>query len=373
MLLGDRTFVDRDESIAFQKTGVFHILVVAGLHVAALAALIFWTTRKLRLTPTVTIVIVVAALTAYIAVVEVRAPVLRATLMACAVVLGGFFYRRLDLINSAALAALAILIASPLAIRDSSFQLSFVAIGCIAGLAIPWIDATVQPYARALRGWRDITRDAGHEPRAAQFRLDVRATLRWLASHSPSRAAAYIQNALAGSLAITFRISELLSLTLILQLGMLPLMAANFHRIALSAPAVNLVAVPITGIIVPWGFLTLTAGLLWPFLGKLLAAPLALLTAFLLHVVAWFAALPRWSYRIPTPPLCANDPLLRARHRHRNRSAHKLRDHSTKSPPHHLRPVSNLPHYRNSRRHIPLLAHSRLRPPGIHNPRRRPR
>jgi competence protein ComEC len=302
MLLGDRTFVDRDESIAFQKTGVFHILVVAGLHVAALAVLIFWIARKLRFTPTVTIVFVIGVLAAYVAIVEVRAPVLRATLMACAVVLGGFFYRRLDLLNSAALACLAILIARPLAIRDSSFQLSFVAIGCIAGLAIPWLAATAQPYARALRGWRDVTRDAGHEPRAAQFRLDVRAALRWIASRSPARAAATIQNSLAGTLAITFRAWELLALTLVLQLGMLPLMAANFHRITLSSPAVNLAAVPITGVIVPWGFLTLGAGLMWPLLGKLLAAPLALLTAFLLHTVNWFAGLPHWSYRIPTPP-----------------------------------------------------------------------
>jgi competence protein ComEC len=302
MLLGDRSFVDRDESIAFQKTGVFHILVVAGLHVGALAALIFWTSRKLRLTPTLTIVFVVSILAAYVAIVEVRAPVLRATLMACAVVLGGLFYRRLDLLNSAALAALAILIARPLAIRDSSFQLSFVAIGCIAGLAIPWLAASVQPYTRALRGWRDATRDASHEPRAAQFRIDVRATLRWIASHSTARAATTIQNSLAGGLAISFRAWELLALTLVLQLGMLPLMAADFHRIALSSPAVNLAAVPITGIIVPWGFLTLTAGLIWPLLGKLLAAPLALLTAFLIHTVSWFAALPHWSYRIPTPP-----------------------------------------------------------------------
>jgi competence protein ComEC len=303
MLLGDRTFVDRDESTAFQKTGVFHILVVAGLHVGALAALIFWTSRKLRFTPTLTIVFVVAILAAYVAIVEVRAPVLRATLMACAVVLGGAFYRRLDLLNSAALAALAILIVRPLAIRDSSFQLSFVAIGCIAGLAIPWLAATVQPYALALRGWRDVTRDSGHEPRAAQFRLDVRASLRWIASHSPARAATTIQNSLSAALAITFRAWELLALTLVLQLGMLPLMAANFHRIALSSPAVNLAAVPITGVIVPWGFLTLTARLIWPLLGKLLAAPLALLTAVLLRVVDWFAALPDWSYRIPTPPL----------------------------------------------------------------------
>src|SRR5205807_575017 len=33
MLLGDRTFVDREDSADFQKTGVFHVLVVAGLHV----------------------------------------------------------------------------------------------------------------------------------------------------------------------------------------------------------------------------------------------------------------------------------------------------------------------------------------------------
>jgi competence protein ComEC len=303
MLLGDRSFVDRDESSAFQKTGVFHILVVAGLHVGALAALLFWATRKLRYTPMMTIIFVVALLAAYVAVVEVRAPVLRATLMACAVVLGGFFYRYLDLLNSAALAALAILIARPIAIRDSSFQLTFVAIGCIAGLAIPWLSATVQPYARALRGWRDVTRDAGHEPQAAQFRLDLRATLRWIASHSPSRAATPIQNALAGALVIGFRAWELLALTLVLQLGMLPLMAANFHRIALSAPVVNLAAVPITGIVVPWGFFTVTAGLIWTPFGKLLAAPLAFVTALLLRVVEWFAALPHWSYRIPTPPL----------------------------------------------------------------------
>jgi competence protein ComEC len=303
MLLGDRTFIDRDESTAFQKTGVFHILVVAGLHVGALAALIFWMSRKFRFTPAITILFVVSILLTYVAIVEVRAPVLRATLMACAVVLGGFFYRRLDLLNSAALAALAILIARPLAVRDPSFRLSFIAIGCIAGLAMPWLTATIQPYALALRGWRDVTRDGGHEPRAAQFRLDVRATLRWIGAHSPGRAVVPIQETLAASLAISFRIWELLALTLVLQLGMLPLMAANFHRIALSSPVVNLAAVPITGIIVPWGFVTLAASLIWPTFAKLLAAPLAFLTAFLLRIVEWFAALPRWSYRIPTPPL----------------------------------------------------------------------
>lgn len=41
MLLGDRSFVERDEAIDFQKTGVFHVLVVAGLHVGALAFFLY--------------------------------------------------------------------------------------------------------------------------------------------------------------------------------------------------------------------------------------------------------------------------------------------------------------------------------------------
>ncbi len=106
MLLGDRSFVDRDEATDFQKTGVFHVLVVAGLHVGALAALLFWLARKLRLSPGWAIFFVLTLLFAYVAVVEQRPPVLRAALMATAVVTGSFFYRRLDLLNSAALAAM---------------------------------------------------------------------------------------------------------------------------------------------------------------------------------------------------------------------------------------------------------------------------
>ncbi len=303
MLLGDRSFVDRDEATDFQKTGVFHVLVVAGLHVGALAVFLFWAGRKLRLSPLWTIVFTLTLLAAYVAVVEQRPPVLRAALMTAAVVLGGFFYRRLDLLNSAAMAALLLLVARPLALRDSSFQLTFVAIGCIAGLALPWLARTVQPYVRALRGWRDVTRDVAHEPRAIQFRIDLRATARWMSGRVPRRLASTAENALAGGIALSFRVWELLVLTMVLQIGMLPLMARDFHRITLAAPLVNVVAVPLTCVVVPLGFLTLGSGLLFPALGRILAWPLAWVTVSLLRVVQWFAHFPRWSYRIPGPPL----------------------------------------------------------------------
>jgi competence protein ComEC len=288
--------------VDFQKTGVFHVLVVAGLHVGALAVFLFWLGRALRLTPFWIALIILTALFAYVAVVEQRPPVIRAALMTAIVVIGGLFFRRLDLLNSTGLAALVLLVAKPRAIRDSSFQLTFLAIGWIAGLAAPWLEKTVQPYVKALYKWHDVTRDAGHEPRAAQFRIDVRAMMRWVSARVPARLGAASGDALARGIGVSLRIWELLVITLALQIGMLPLMARDFHRVTLSAPLVNLAAVPVTGIVVPLGFLTLGCGLILPAVGKILAMPLSWVTMGLVHLVRWFAQFPEWSYRIPGPP-----------------------------------------------------------------------
>ncbi|HET8924095.1 MAG TPA: DNA internalization-related competence protein ComEC/Rec2 [Candidatus Acidoferrum sp.] len=303
MLLGDRTFVERAEAVDFQKTGVFHVLVVAGLHVGALAFALFWIGRKLRLSPVWIMLFTVTLLFAYVAVVEQRPPVLRAAIMTTMVVLGGFFFRRLDPLNSAAAAALVLLVGRPLALRDSSFQLTFAAIGCIAGLAVPWLEKTIQPYVRALRGWRDVTRDAAHEPRVAQFRIDLRSLAQWISAPLPQRFARMTEDLFTRGLSMAFRAWELLVITVILQIGMLPLMARDFHRIALSGPLANLAVVPLTGVIVPLGFLTLATGLFFSTVGKILALPLAWLTSLVVHSVQWFAHFPRWSYRIPGPPL----------------------------------------------------------------------
>jgi competence protein ComEC len=303
MLLGDRGFVDRAESVSFQKTGVFHVLVVAGLHVGAFAAFLFWIGRKLKFSVGWTALGTLAALCFYVAVIEQRPSVLRAGLMCAIVILGGYFFRRLDLLNSAAVAALILLVAKPVELKDSSFQLSFLAIGCIAGWAVPWLDRAVQPYVRALRDWRDVTRDASQIPGAAQFRIDLRSFNLWCASHFPRIARLPVGEATTGWLALFFRVWELLVLTIVIQVGMLPLLAGDFHRITFTAPAANLIAVPLTGIIVPLGFLTLACGMIMPVVARWLAVPLGFFTSLLLRVVQWFAHFPRMSYRIPGPPV----------------------------------------------------------------------
>jgi competence protein ComEC len=302
MLLGDRAFIDRTESLDFQKTGVFHVLVVAGLHVGALAFFLFWLARRLRLPHWLATLVILLALFAYVAVVEERPPVLRAGLMTAIVVLGTFFYRRLELLNSAALAALILLVAKPKAVLDTSFQLSFLAIGCIAGIALPWMQTHIQPFVQALKGWRDVTRDAAYAPRQVQYRLDLRGTARVLTAGLSTRAAAWTQNVGVTTLRWTFRLVELFALSLVLQFGMLPLMARDFHRITLLGPLANLLVVPLTGLIVPLGFCSLALAMVWRGLGRVLAMPLAWLVHLQGGIVHFFARIPRGSYRIPGPP-----------------------------------------------------------------------
>jgi competence protein ComEC len=303
MLLGDRSFVDREESVAFQKTGVFHVLVVAGLHVGSFAVFLYWLGRKFQLPIGWTTVFLLLALGFYVTVIEQRPPVLRAALMATVLILGGYFFRRLELLNSAAIAALLLIVANPLELRDSSFQLSFLSIGCIAGVALPWLDRSIELYLRGLRGWRDVTRDASHVPRVIQFRIDLRSLASSFAAQLPHSAGKLAANSLVFALRVALRVWELVFLTLVLQIGMAPAMAQNFHRVTLFGALANLLAVPLTGILVPAGFLLLLVGGVSHLLAGWVALPIRLMTEFLIHSVTWFSQISHGSYRVPGPPL----------------------------------------------------------------------
>ncbi|MFY9531550.1 MAG: ComEC/Rec2 family competence protein [Candidatus Acidiferrales bacterium] len=113
------------------------MLVVAGLHVGALAVFIFWLGRKLRLPLLVRTLLTLAALAAYAGIVEDRPPILRAGLVAAFFLLTRLLFRRVELLNAVGLAALSLLLWRPSFLTDASFQLSFLAAGIIAGLALP--------------------------------------------------------------------------------------------------------------------------------------------------------------------------------------------------------------------------------------------
>jgi competence protein ComEC len=185
---------------------------------------------------------------------------------------------------------------------STGFLLSFLAIGTIAGLAVPVIERTVQPFLYALENWRDVTRDTSHAAALVQFRLDFRDAIQAVTLHLSGRSAKFAQNLGATGARVTFRLAELFILSFVLQLGMLPLMARNFHRVSLIGPVANLFVVPLTGVIVPLGFICLAAANASPLVAALAGHPLVWLTHLQQQIVSVLAAIPYGSYRVPGPP-----------------------------------------------------------------------
>jgi competence protein ComEC len=241
-------------------------------------------------------------LAGYVGVVQNRPPILRAALMAAVFLCSRLLFRRVELLNTMAVAALVLLLVRPSWLFDASYQLSFLAASVIAGLALPGIERSSGPYRGGLAHVGDVTRDNAHPPRVIQFRLDLRAASRWFEARLPPWLAARAASFVAAPMGAALRLWEVAILSATIQLGMLPLLARYFHRVSLSGPASNIPAVLLTALIVPLGFLVLGFSFLWMRLGALFGGFLGWLVTALLTTVSWIARWPRASYRIPGPP-----------------------------------------------------------------------
>jgi len=303
MLLGDRSFVDSSVVLEFQKTAAYHVLVVAGLHVGALVIFLWWVGKRLRFSMLAISVLTLLALTAYVGIVQDRPPILRAALMAALYLCARPLFRRVELLNTIAIAALILLIWKPSSLGDSSFQLSFLAAGVIAGLALPWMERSSAPYRAGLNHLGDVTRDTAHAPKIAQFRIEMRAAAQSVSGKMPARLASRASALLVLPVRAGLRLWEIILLSAMIQLGMLPLLAQDFHRVSLAGPMSNIPAVLLTGIIVPLGFVTLGMAVVWARAGLVLAKALGFCVGLLIATVEWFTRWPRLTYRIPEPPV----------------------------------------------------------------------
>jgi competence protein ComEC len=304
VLLGDRSSLDSDTVENFRKTGLYHLLVISGLHVGLLAMMAGLLLRLLRLSETWRSALVMLFLLGYAVVVEQRAPTLRATLMIFLYLASRFLYREKSGLNAIGLAALVLLLRRPAWLFESGFQLSFSAALLIAGLAVPILERTTEPYRRALWGLHEADRDLTLTPRQAQFRLDVRAVIAGLGAHfGPlARHPRVATAALAGPLRIALWAANMLLFSAILQLGLLLPMAETFHRVTYAGIGLNALAIPLMtlllGLAVPTILLaaTLPPLAVWP--GKALA-----LIMHGLFALTDLPGLPAWlSYRVPEPP-----------------------------------------------------------------------
>lgn len=300
MVTGDRTYLTHSLREGFERTGSFHMLVVSGLHLAIMAACIFWITRLIRLPQLPSTLITIAASLGYALLTGFATPVQRSLWMVSLYMVGRLVYRERNILNTIGLASLCLLAASPRGLFESSLQMTVLAVVSIGGIAVPLLERTVHPYLAATRDLRLVAIDVKLPPRQAQFRV----ALRMFAAALSKALSKFIGRTLfPWTIRAFLRCFEAIVVSCVVELAMAMPMAAYFHRITVFALPVNLIILPLLVVLVPSALLTL----LVTFISPAAAALAATLTSLLLHLgvglVHLFARIRTGDFRIPGPLL----------------------------------------------------------------------
>jgi competence protein ComEC len=249
MVLGDRSGLTREMQEAFLGSGTYHILAISGLNVSLLAGAAFAALRLFRVSGRIAALLSILVVTGYAGLAGGGDSVVRAAIMADLYLLALVLDRRVSLLNSLALAALALLWWNPRSLFEVGFQLTFLAtLGIV--LVVPLVDRRLSALPRPLRY-------------------------------------------LLGSIAVTVAATAMTA----------PILASAFNRLTPVGLLANLPVVPLSGAITALGLaagaglMILPAGIPW------LTQASGALVDLLLTVAGWFAAWPGGAFFVfaPTP------------------------------------------------------------------------
>lgn len=237
LLVGYKDELSKETRTAFSRSGLSHIMAVSGLHVGFILAPfwfiipVFWTFRHGKKAG---LLILLSILFLYAGLTEFSASVSRASLTGGLLMYGRLFHKVRNAKNLAAVSALLILLVRPGDLFAIGFQLSFAAVYIIL-LVAPVI-------TRVLPQW--------------------------------------IQYGWYGTPLMAVVIS------LIVQVGLFPLLGYYFGEFSVIGPLANAFVVPFLGMVVPAALLLLPAALIWPAGARVLNLPID----YFLHILNSFAA-----------------------------------------------------------------------------------
>lgn len=146
---------------AFARQGVAHMLAISGLHLGLLLGAVVLALRASGDRPIVTACAIALVVLLYWAIVPVRAPIMRAGIMALAFAAATMRGRRYDALNILGLVALVVLVIRPEEIASPGFQLSFGVVAALIALTEPTRrllfrrarHELVEPEQRGVRTW----------------------------------------------------------------------------------------------------------------------------------------------------------------------------------------------------------------------------
>jgi competence protein ComEC len=297
MLFGDRAGLNKTQRVGFERTGSFHLFVVSGMHVGLVACLVFWLTRRLKLREWLATLLTLALTFAYAILTGFGAPVQRALFMTAVFLLARLLSRDRNVLNALGAAALGVLIWSPAALFEASFQMTFLAIVAIGGIAVPFGERTFLPYAHAATRLWDKWLDTTLPPRVAQFRL----MLRLWSELCANVFGGWTRNLPAFVVRASLHALELALIGTVAEMVMVLPMATYFHRATMFAVPTNMLSVPLVAILVPMAVITFCASLAGPLAAVLPGAATALLLHGVAGIIGHVSAVHAADLRVPGP------------------------------------------------------------------------
>ena len=133
VLFGDKSFISYQTTTSFKESGITHILAVSGLNIGFLYALLYFFLDKFKINRWIKFVLLGVCLFCYCLLCDFNPSVVRAAIMCMCLLFTKIIGKQYDAINGLSLSFLLILLFKPLYLYDVGFQLSY---GAMLGLIL---------------------------------------------------------------------------------------------------------------------------------------------------------------------------------------------------------------------------------------------
>ena len=267
MAIGSRTDVDAEAKELFSEAGLSHIFAISGLHISIVGMGLFMLLRKRRCPILLSALIGGFVVILYAQMVGASVSTVRAVGMFVILLLANTSGQAYDSLSTLAVMAVVILWLNPLAIGQASFVFSF---GAVAGLVL-----VASPMAKI---------------------YEVCCKMRWEQTYKKEKGKQW-------QIRMHQRFFSALIWGAAMQMATLPLVAYYFYSVPVYVLFLNLVLLPVMGLLLGMGLTGGLVGCVLPQAGGWLLYP----CHFLLYYYEWMAQM---SLRLPLSRWIAGKPSL---------------------------------------------------------------
>ena len=247
ILIGDRTGILEDDEEAFRRSSLTHILAISGSHITYIILGVTFILNKSKVHKRWSYILAIITLIIFMFITNFSPTIVRACIMGIIMLFAKVVYRKLDLLTSISLSFLIILLDNPFSIKDLGVQLSY-----LGTLGIIYLNLPIKKFL---------------------------------------------------SKYMNVKIAEIVAITLAAQIMVLPILVMNFNNISTLFLISNLLAVPISGVIILLGYANVFLGIISLEIGKIVGFLTHFFMKILILIAKVIASVPYSTFYVATPSI----------------------------------------------------------------------